>query len=125
MSLYPAVAVVLDGFGAANGTRSGVTEPPVFRDRVLLAYSLQCALCRLRHPELLDAAHINEDSDGGKPVVPNGVAMCAIHHRSFDKNVLTVRPDYLIDRSAADPPTARARLRRPVGPLGRRRARSG
>jgi putative restriction endonuclease len=31
---------------------------PVFRERVLLAYSLQCALCRLRHPELLDAAHI-------------------------------------------------------------------
>jgi putative restriction endonuclease len=69
---------------------------PVFRERVLLAYSLQCALCRLRHPELLDAAHIKEDSEGGQPVVPNGVAMCAIHHRSFDKDVLGVRPDYVI-----------------------------
>jgi predicted restriction endonuclease len=46
---------------------------PVFRERVLLAYSLQCALCGLRHPELLDAAHIKEDSEGGQPVVPNGV----------------------------------------------------
>jgi len=31
---------------------------PVFRQRVLVAYHSQCALCRLRHPELLDAAHI-------------------------------------------------------------------
>jgi putative restriction endonuclease len=67
---------------------------PVFRDRVLLAYGGQCALCRLRHRPLLDAAHIKEDSDGGEPIVPNGVAMCAIHHRAFDANVLGVRPDY-------------------------------
>jgi putative restriction endonuclease len=88
---------------------------PVFRERVLLAYSSQCALCRLRHPELLDAAHIKEDSEGGEPVVPNGVAMCAIHHRSFDKNVLTVRPDYLIEvrgdvREERDGPTLRHAL---------------
>jgi putative restriction endonuclease len=68
-----------------------------FRDRVLLAYSAQCALCRLRHPPLLDAAHIKEDSDGGEPIVPNGVAMCAIHHRAFDANVLGVRPDYQVE----------------------------
>lgn len=55
-----------------------------FRDRVLLAYGSQCALCRLRHPPLLDAAHIKKDSDGGEPIVPNGMAMCAIHHRAFD-----------------------------------------
>jgi hypothetical protein len=29
-----------------------------FRERVLEAYRAQCALCRLRHEELLDAAHI-------------------------------------------------------------------
>ena len=69
----------------------------VFRDRVLIAYERQCALCRLRHPELLDAAHIKEDADGGEPVVPNGVAMCAIHHRAFDNHVLGIRPDYVIE----------------------------
>ncbi len=68
----------------------------VFRERVLMAYAAQCALCRLRHPELLDAAHIKEDSEGGEPVVPNGVAMCAIHHRAFDAQVLGIRPDYVI-----------------------------
>lgn len=68
-----------------------------FHDRVLLAYESQCALCRLRHPRLLDAAHIKEDADGGEPVVPNGMAMCAIHHRAFDAHVLGVRPDYRIE----------------------------
>lgn len=68
----------------------------VFRDQVLLAYRSQCALCRLRHVALLDAAHIKEDSEGGRPVVPNGVSMCAIHHRAFDAHVLGVRPDYRV-----------------------------
>lgn len=69
----------------------------LFRDRVLLAYDRQCALCNLRHTELLDAAHIKEDADGGEPVVTNGVAMCAIHHRAFDNQVLGIRPDYLVE----------------------------
>jgi putative restriction endonuclease len=69
----------------------------VFRGQVLLAYESQCALCRLRHPELLDAAHIKEDADGGEPVVPNGLAMCAIHHRSFDANLLAIRPDFTVE----------------------------
>lgn len=69
---------------------------PAFRSRVLLAYGAKCALCRLRHAELLDAAHIKEDSEGGEPIVPNGVSMCAIHHRAFDSNVLGIRPDYVV-----------------------------
>ncbi len=70
---------------------------PLFRQRVLEAYARQCALCRLRHAELLEAAHIREDSDGGEPIVPNGVAMCAIHHKAFDNAVLGIRPDYVIE----------------------------
>ena len=69
----------------------------MFRDRVLLAYETQCALCRLRHRPLLDAAHIKEDAAGGEPSVSNGLAMCAIHHRAFDADVLAVRPDYRVE----------------------------
>jgi putative restriction endonuclease len=69
----------------------------VFRERVLHAYEHRCALCNLRHDNLLDAAHIKEDSEGGEPVVPNGVSMCAIHHRAFDGNVIGIRPDYVIE----------------------------
>lgn len=87
----------------------------VFRERVLIAYRSQCSLCRLRHPELLDAAHIKEDSEGGQPIVPNGLAMCAIHHRAFDAQVLGIRPDYLIEvrrdvREEKDGPTLRHAL---------------
>ena len=70
---------------------------PVFRRRVLMAYESACAMCQLRHEELLDAAHIKEDSEGGHPIVPNGVAMCAIHHRAFDGNVIGIRPDFIIE----------------------------
>jgi putative restriction endonuclease len=88
----------------------------VFRERVLIAYESQCALCRLRHPELLDAAHIKEDSEGGEPVVPNGLAMCAIHHRAFDTHVLGIRPDYVVEvrrdvREEQDGPTLTHALR--------------
>ena len=69
-----------------------------FRARVLEAYRTRCALCRLRHQELLDAAHIIADADPeGMPVVPNGLALCKLHHAAFDRHFLAVRPDYLIE----------------------------
>jgi putative restriction endonuclease len=70
---------------------------PFFRQRVIAAYRRECALCHLRHTPLLDAAHIKEDSEGGEPIVPNGVAMCAIHHRAFDNDILGIRPDYVVE----------------------------
>ncbi|MFM2105299.1 MAG: hypothetical protein RL338_331, partial [Chloroflexota bacterium] len=52
-----------------------------FRERVIRAYQERCALCSLRHPELLDAAHIIRDLDpDGDPVVSNGVSLCKLHH---------------------------------------------
>lgn len=69
-----------------------------FRERVLRAYRGQCAFCRLRHEELLDAAHIIPDTDpSGDPLVKNGMALCKIHHAAFDKYFLGVRPDYIIE----------------------------
>jgi putative restriction endonuclease len=68
-----------------------------FRERVLNAYRTQCALCRLRHIELLDAAHITPDSDEtGEPLVSNGLALCKLHHAAYDKFFLSVTPDYLV-----------------------------
>jgi putative restriction endonuclease len=69
-----------------------------FRERVLEAYREQCAVCRLHHQELLDAAHIVEDSeDEGDPIVSNGLALCKLHHAAFDSFFLAVRPDYTIE----------------------------
>jgi putative restriction endonuclease len=70
---------------------------PVFRARVLQAYETRCAMCRLRHTDLLDAAHIIRDADeGGLPVVPNGLSLCKIHHAAYDRNIIGVNPDLVI-----------------------------
>lgn len=71
---------------------------PVFRARVLHAYETRCAMCRLGHAQLLDAAHILPDGHPrGRPVVPNGLALCKIHHAAFDQNILGVRPDLRVE----------------------------
>lgn len=81
----------------AEGVVHRRLHQPDFRRRVLSAYKRQCAICRLRHPELLDAAHIREDAQGGDPVVTNGIAMCAIHHRAFDADVVGITPSYAVE----------------------------
>ncbi len=68
-----------------------------FRYLVLKAYQTQCSMCRLRHGSLLDAAHILPDRDErGKPEVPNGLALCKIHHSAYDSGILGIDPDYRI-----------------------------
>jgi putative restriction endonuclease len=70
----------------------------LFSVRVLDAYEETCAVCRLRHRELLDAAHILADKHPlGEPVVPNGLALCKLHHAAFDADILGVRPDLKIE----------------------------
>lgn len=69
-----------------------------FRSRVLRAYRNRCAVCRLKHVELLDAAHILPDSHpDGEPVVSNGLALCKIHHAAFDRHILGIRPDLKVE----------------------------
>jgi putative restriction endonuclease len=66
-----------------------------FRERVIAAYRSQCAFCRLKHIELLDAAHIIGDrEEHGDPVVQNGLSLCKIHHAAFDHNIIGVNPDF-------------------------------
>lgn len=68
-----------------------------FRIRVLDAYRNQCACCKLRHDELLDAAHIIPDPEPeGLPVISNGIAMCKLHHAAFDNYIIGISPDYII-----------------------------
>jgi putative restriction endonuclease len=69
---------------------------PLFRQRVLLAYENQCALCHLRHTRLLDAAHVLPDAAGGQPVVTNGIAMCKIHHAAYDADIFGISPTYKV-----------------------------
>jgi putative restriction endonuclease len=68
-----------------------------FREAVISAYSESCSLCRLRHRELLDAAHIIGDKEGGgDPVMQNGLCLCKIHHAAFDQDFVGIAPDYMV-----------------------------
>ena len=68
-----------------------------FRERVIAAYRSQCALCKLKHIELLDAAHIIGDrEEHGDPIVQNGLSLCKIHHAAYDHNILGINPDYQV-----------------------------
>jgi len=72
-------------------------EQKDFREKVIHAYRSQCAFCRLKHTELLDAAHIlpyNEPKC--RSTVDNGLSLCKIHHAAFDKFILGVTSDYII-----------------------------
>ena len=69
---------------------------PVFRQAVLLAYERRCAVCRLPFPELLDAAHIKPDADGGAATVTNGLSLCKIHHGAYDRDIIGISPDYRV-----------------------------
>ena len=70
---------------------------PRFRAEVILAYNSSCAICRLKHIELLDAAHIIPDSEpNGVARVPNGLALCKIHHAAYDSNVMGISPDFKV-----------------------------
>lgn len=68
-----------------------------FRRMVLTAYKDQCCICRLKHVELLDAAHILPDRHPkGEPIVTNGLGLCKIHHSAYDANIIGIDPDALV-----------------------------
>lgn len=68
---------------------------PSFRNDVLLAYEYRCCVCgfdlRVGHmPAGLEAAHIQWHNVGGPDEVPNGLSLCALHHKLFDLGAFTV-----------------------------------
>ena len=55
-------------------------------------------MCRLKHPELLDAAHIIPDNEpDSTATVDNGISLCKLHHAAFDSFLLGISPDYKIE----------------------------
>ena len=68
---------------------------PYFRDRVLKAYEYRCAICgfnvRLGDSLVgLEAAHIKWHQAGGPDNESNGLALCSLHHRLFDRGVFSL-----------------------------------
>lgn len=70
---------------------------PAFRARVLSAYETKCAICKLGHGQLLDAAHITPDSDEQSSTsVTNGICLCKIHHTAYDIKILGINANYTV-----------------------------
>jgi hypothetical protein len=70
----------------------------IFRFRVLKRYGAECVLCGLKHPAVLDAAHLCPVDEGGTDDPRNGLPLCATHHRAFDAGLLGIEPDSLCVR---------------------------
>jgi putative restriction endonuclease len=81
----------------AEGIVKRRLHQPEFRGRVMRAYNTRCAICKLGHGELLDAAHIMPDAhELGVPAVSNGIALCKIHHTAYDKDFVGISPEYIV-----------------------------
>ncbi|WP_057831072.1 phosphorothioated DNA-binding restriction endonuclease [Colwellia sp. TT2012] len=77
---------------------------PNFRREVLRAYNYQCAVCGydLRMDDIsvgLEAAHIKWKQFHGPCDVSNGLTLCAVHHKAFDKGAYTITEDFKIKLS--------------------------
>lgn len=95
---------VLDAVGLAPaGSWGALKDPqrrrdPAFRAKVLLAYQYRCAVCghdlRMGQQSIgLEAAHIKWFQAHGADDVPNGIAMCSLHHKVFDLGAFKILPD--------------------------------
>lgn len=89
-----------------NKYRNTETSRPVrvrlvqhfFRKTVLSGYHYSCAICSINYPALLNASHIIPWSkDAARRVDPkNGMALCALHDRAFDRGLITFDEKYKI-----------------------------
>jgi putative restriction endonuclease len=63
-----------------------------FRDAVLSSYDFTCAFCGIAVPELLIASHIIPwRKDKARRADPrNGLALCGLHDRAFDRGLMSV-----------------------------------
>ena len=77
-------------FGASQQPRD-----PKFRPEVLEAYGPRCAICGFNvtlrdRPIAIEAAHIKWHMADGPDILQNGIALCALHHKLFDRGVFTL-----------------------------------
>ncbi len=74
---------------------------PRMRELVLTAYEYRCAFCGYDGridavPVGLEAAHVRWWAFGGPDDVDNGLCLCSLHHKLFDRGVLGIGDDHRI-----------------------------
>ncbi|HIF9274303.1 TPA: phosphorothioated DNA-binding restriction endonuclease [Photobacterium damselae] len=91
------------GFEVNTSTKS---RDPEFRRKVLQAYNYKCAVCGFdlaldRVPIGIEAAHIKWKQYSDPCEVSNGLALCSIHHKAFDRGAITLDSDFKVRVSPA------------------------
>lgn len=89
------------GLDLDRSTTARARRDPRFRWRVLTAYESRCALCEFdlrlgNHLIGLEAAHIKWHQAGGPDTEENGLALCVLHHKTFDLGAFSIRPDLIV-----------------------------
>ena len=93
-SMVPDIMAHL-GLEFSAGFVRRIKRDPNFRSNILRAYNYQCAICSydLRLDETsfgLEAAHIKWKQFHGPCDVDNGMSLCALHHKAFDKGAISI-----------------------------------
>ena len=69
-----------------------------FRTVILASYRQRCCVCGLPVPDMLVASHIVpwRDAERQRLNPYNGLCLCALHDRGFDRGFMTISTDYTI-----------------------------
>lgn len=72
----------------------------LFRSAVFKAYASRCALSGIEFVEVLEAAHIvpwSHSTPQQRLDVRNGLVLSSLHHKLFDKGLITISTDYMVE----------------------------
>lgn len=89
------------GINIENGISKIRSRDASFRNKVLCAYEYQCAVCgfNVRIGDslvALEAAHIKWHQAGGPDIENNGIALCTMHHKLFDRGAFTINENMIL-----------------------------
>ncbi|WP_163103031.1 phosphorothioated DNA-binding restriction endonuclease [Peribacillus alkalitolerans] len=86
---------LLSAVGLDIESKKSKSRDPKFREKILRAYEYSCAVCGFNvrldnNPVGIEAAHIKWHQAGGPDNEENGIALCSLHHKLFDRGVFTL-----------------------------------
>ena len=86
----PFILIAKDDHGTTRAkTRK---HQQAFRFNVLQQYGHKCAVCNIRLPQLLIAAHIRGKREKGSDDWRNGLPLCGTHHDAYDDHLFGFDP---------------------------------
>lgn len=74
------------------------TAQSFFRRSVLANYDYRCTMCQIDNLKLLNAGHIIpwSENEGRRADPENGLALCALRDRAFDRGLMTIDEDHRV-----------------------------